>query len=218
MTALGHTSRVAPRVEEVAATQAPVVRTAIYARVSTADQDPGLQLDDLRRVAKQRGWLVVTEYVDAHTGAHKGPQRRQLMQNAHRGFFNLVAVWRFDRLARSPRDLLLAVDTCADLGINSLRVRETFDTSTPIGWATLTILVAVAELERNIIRDRVKADLDRVRRQDQLLGRPRRDVDVRRAMAMLEGGRSQRSVAMALKVPRSTLRRAIERELAKEES
>jgi len=185
-------------------------------RVSTTDQDPGLQLEDLRRAAVQRGWQVVAEYVDTHTGAREGPQRRQLMQDAHRGLFDLVAVWRFDRFARSARDLLLAVDTFADLGIDFVSVREAFDTSTPVGRATVTILAAVAELERNIIRERVKAGLDRVRRQGQLLGRPRRDVDVRRAMEMLEAGRSQRSVAMALKVPRSTLRRAIERELAKE--
>lgn len=187
------------------------IKCAVYARVSTRDQDTAMQLDELRQVAHRRGWEIIDEYVDTITGAKEGPERRRLLQDAHRGRFEQVVCWRFDRFARSARDLLFALDTLDSLGVKFTSIKEAFDTATPIGRATLTILAAVAELERNIIKERVAAGLERARRKGKRLGRPQRVVDVDRARQMLDEGRTQRQVAMALKVPRSTLRRALAR-------
>ena len=189
----------------------PTVRVALYARVSTDHQNTAMQLDELRQVAQQRGWKVESEYVDTISGAQEGPERRRLIKDAHRGRFDQVLVWRFDRFARSAKDLLLALDTLTSVGVGFASVREAFDTTTPIGRATVTILAAVAELEKNIIRERVCAGLDRARKNGKRLGRPRRVVDVDRALQLLAEGRSQRQVAVALKIPRATLRAALAR-------
>jgi DNA invertase Pin-like site-specific DNA recombinase len=153
----------------------------------------------------------VAEYTDTISGSKEGPGRRKLLEDAHRGMFDLVLCWRFDRFARSAKDLLLALDTLTSLGVGFSSVREAFDTTTPVGRATVTILAAVAELEKSIIRERVQAGLDRARRKGIKLGRPERDVDVARALEMMTEGKTQRQVAMALRVPRSTLRRALDR-------
>lgn len=187
-------------------------RVAIYIRVSTGHQDAEMQEDDLLAAARQRGWEVVQVYSDTITGSKEGPKRSLMLQDAHRGVFDHVMVWRFDRFARSAKDLLLAVDTLTSLGVEFSSLREAFNTGSAVGRATLTILGAVAELEKNIIRERVNAGLDRAKRKGVKLGRPEREVDVERAREMLASGRTQRQVAMALRVPRSTLRRALQRE------
>ena len=186
-------------------------RVALYARVSTGHQNHEMQLHELREIARQRGWVIVGEYEDTISGSKEGPERRRLLQDAHRNLFQQVLVWRFDRFARSARDLLLALDTLTSIGVGFASVREAFDTTTPIGRATVTILAAVAELERNIIRERIGAGLERARRKGKRLGRPRRVVDVDRVRQLLAEGRSQREIAVALKIPRSTLRAAIGR-------
>jgi len=190
-----------------------VIKVALFARVSTVEQNTDLQLDELRRVAVARGWSIVGEYVDQGvSGSKEGPERRRLMADAHRGMFEAVLVWRFDRFARSAKDLLFAVDVLASLNVGFASVRESFDTTSPIGRATLTILAAVAELERNIITERVVAGLDRAKAKGKKLGRPRREFDLDRARDMIAAGKTQRQVAMALKVPRSTLRRGLAEE------
>ena len=187
------------------------MRVALYARVSTSDQDPEMQLEELKQAATQRGWAVADVYCDTISGSKEGPERTRMLRDAHVGRFDTVMVWRFDRFGRSSRDLLLAVDTLFNLGVGFCSMREAFDTSTPIGKATLTILSAVAELERNIIRERVIGGLERAKRKGVKLGRPEREVDIERAKEMLAAGRTQRQVAMALRVPRTTLRRALAR-------
>jgi len=186
-------------------------KVALYLRVSTSEQDTEMQEDELRQAALQRGWEVVDVYRDTISGSKEGPERHRLMQDAHRGIFDHVMVWRFDRFARSAKDLLLALDTLSSLGVEFSSLREAFETSSPVGRATMTILGAVAELERNIIRERVQAGLDRARRRGVKLGRPAREVDVARARQMIADGRTQRQVAMALRVPRTTLRRILDR-------
>ena len=162
----------------------PTPRAALYARVSTHHgQDVGLQLDALREVAAARGWVVVEEFVDE--GISGAKQRRPaldaLMAAARAGEIDVVAVWRFDRFARSVGHLLQALDEFRTLGVEFLSLRENIETTTPMGRAMFTLCAVVSELEREIIRERVQAGVDRARRQGKQLGRPRRDLDLRAA-------------------------------------
>ena len=189
-------------------------RAALYARVSTSDkgQDPELQLEDLRRLADQRGWAVTQEYVDTGVSGTKGsrPALDALMDDARRGRFDVVAVWRFDRFARSTQHLLRALEEFRALGVDFVSQREAIDTSTPMGKMVFTMIAAVAELEASLIRERVQAGVDRARRQGKKLGRPRRELDLRAARILLDQGHSQREVAEMLGVPRGTLRRRLQ--------
>ena len=187
------------------------IRAVFYCRVSTSDQNAQMQLDELHRAAEQRGWIITGKYVDTISGSKEGPERHRMMQDAQRGLFDTVMVWRFDRFGRSAKDLLLALDHLSNLGIAFVSIKEALDTNTIAGRMVLTMLGAVAEMEKSIIKERITAGLDRAKRNGKRLGRPERTVDVERAMTLLAEGRSQRSVAMALRVPRSTLRRAIKR-------
>ena len=191
-----------------------MTRAALYARTSTSDkgQDPELQLEDLRRLAEQRGWMVVDEYVDEGVSGTKDarPALDALMDDARRGRLDVVAVWRFDRFARSTQHLLRALEEFRALGVDFMSQREAVDTSTPMGRMVFTMIGAVAELEAALIRERVQAGVDRARRQGKKLGRPRRELDLRAARILLDQGHSQREVAEMLKVPRGTLRRRLQ--------
>ena len=150
------------------------MKIALYARVSTDGQDPEVQLQALRAHAIQRGWTIVEEFVDhGFSGAkEKRPALDRLMKAAWAGKFQAVLVFRFDRFARSPKHLLTALEQFRSLKINFISLQEQFDTSTPIGHAMFLIIGAMAQLERDIIRERVKAGLDRARSRGIRLGRP----------------------------------------------
>ena len=191
-----------------------MTRAALYARTSTSGkgQDPELQLEDLRRLAEQRGWTIIEEYIDAGISGTKDarPALDALMDDARRGRLDVVAVWRFDRFARSTQHLLRALEEFRALGVDFMSQREAVDTSTPMGRMVFTMIGAVAELEAALIRERVQAGVDRARRQGKTLGRPRRDLDLRAARILLDRGHSQRVVAEMLSVPRGTLRRRLQ--------
>lgn len=156
------------------------MRAAIYARVSTHNgQDPEMQLRELREYCQRRGWYGVTEYVDVGiSGAkEKRPELDRLLADAHRREFDAVVVWRFDRFARSVSHLLRALETFCSLGIDFVSLSEQVDTSTPAGKLVFTVLGAVAELERSLIVERVRAGLRNARAKGKRLGRPRRAVD-----------------------------------------
>ncbi len=181
------------------------VRAAIYARVSTAHQDHALQLDALRQLAGQRGWAV-TEYIDQASGSGRRlPRRDAMMADARTGKLDLVAVWRFDRFARSLKDLLDALDGFHQWHVEFLSLQEGIDTSTSMGRMVFAIIGALAEFEKNLIRERVVAGLDTAKRR----GSPKTPVDVRRALGLREQGLSWREIAKALGVDQSTLRRAL---------
>lgn len=150
------------------------MRVAIYARVSTADQNPAMQICELRDYCKRRGWTVADEYVDAAVSGvkEKRPQLDKLMADAHKRRFDVVCVWRFDRFARSVAHLLRALETFKALGIEFISYSEQLDTSTPAGKMVFTVLGAVAELERSLIAERVKAGLRNARAKGTRLGRP----------------------------------------------
>ena len=188
------------------------VRSALYARVSTSGhgQDVGLQLDELRQVAAQRGWEPVA-YVDEGVSGSKDrrPALDRLMADARAGRLDLVAVWRFDRFARNTAHLLAAMEEFRALGVHFVSLREQVDTSTPMGKAMFTIISAISELERDLIRERVVAGVRRAQAAGKHCGRPRVDLDLRPALALLREGRSLKEVSAILKVSRATLRRRL---------
>ncbi|MGK3997595.1 recombinase family protein [Sorangium sp. So ce1024] len=143
--------------------------------MSTSDQSVDLQLDGLRHLAEQRRWAVVGEYVDHGISGAKDrrPELDRLMKDAHRGKLDLVACWRFDRFARAVRHLVIALDDFRARGIDFISMHDGIDTSTPAGRFSFTIIAAMAELERELIRERTKAGLQAAKRRGAKLGRPR---------------------------------------------
>ena len=189
------------------------MRVALYARVSTSDrgQDPELQLGELRQVAAQRGWTIIGEFCDVGLSGSvaRRPDLDRLMTMARGGKLDAVAVWRFDRFARSTQHLLTALGEFRTFGVEFVSLREQIDTTTPIGKAVFTIVAAVAELERDLIRERVQAGVDRAKAAGKHCGRPKVELDLRAARALLDQGRALREVASMLGLPRSTLRRRL---------
>ncbi len=187
-------------------------RAALYARVSTTNhgQDVGLQLDELRLVAAQRGW-VVSEYIDAGISGSvdRRPGLDRLMADARAGKIDIVAVWRFDRFARDTRHLLVSMEEFRAVGVDFVSLREQVDTSTPLGKAMFTILSAISELERDLIRERVLAGVRRAQAAGKHCGRPRADLDLRPALALLREGRDLKDTARILRLDRNTLRRRL---------
>lgn len=199
-----------------------MTRVVLYARTSTADgrQDLGLQLEELRTVAAQRGWSVVAEVTDQASGASEDrPGLNSLVRDAATAKFDVVAVWRLDRLARSLRQLLNTIDALAGHGVGLVSLHDAgVDTTSPAGRLVLQVFGAVAEFERALIRDRVRAGVARAQatgrtRSGRPIGRPRRVVDVDRVRELRASGRSWRSIAKALHVPRRTVRRALSNDL-----
>ena len=192
-------------------------RAALYARVSTSHQgqDVGLQLDELRQVAAQRGWCVVSEHIDdGRSGADRTrPALAAALEDARLGQFDLLAIWKIDRLVRDTRHLLEVVAQLEGWGVGLASLRDShIDTSTAQGRFTLQILSSVAELEKAMIRERVVAGIERARRRGVTLGRPRVRVDMRPVRAMLTQGYSIRQTAAAMGLSERTLRRRIAEE------
>src|SRR5258708_18478275 len=149
------------------------MRAAIYARVSTTNgQDPTMQTRELREYIERRGWQLAGEYVDVGISGtkEKRPELDRLITDAHRRRFDVVAVWRFDRFARSVSHLLRALETFQALGIHFVSLSEQMDTTTPTGKMVFTVLGAVAELERSLIAERVRAGLRHARAKGKTLG------------------------------------------------
>jgi len=189
------------------------LRAALYARVSTLNgQDVGLQLDELRQVAGQRGWEVVAEFCDEGLSGAKTerPGLHRMLEQAREGRIDLVAIWKLDRLARSVAHLLHLADSLNAWGVGLVSVRDAHvDTTTPAGRFTLQILGAVAELERSLIRERVVAGVRRAQASGKHCGRPKVELDLRPAVALLEQGRSLKETSRILGLSRNTLRRRL---------
>ena len=189
-------------------------RVAIYARVSTLkDQDPQLQVDELRQVAEQRGWTVVGTFVDRGVSGSKDrrPQLDLLMDKVHRGGVDVVAVWKFDRFARSVRHLVMALDEFRARRVDFFSSRDAIDTSTPAGRFVFAVIAAVAELERELIRERTRAGLQAARRRGARLGRPRARFDLDKAVELRGAGQSYEAIATLLRVSVGTIHGAISR-------
>jgi DNA invertase Pin-like site-specific DNA recombinase len=187
------------------------MKAAIYARVSTANngQDPTMQTRELREYCERRGWAVAGEYVDIGISGtkEKRPELDRLLGEAHRRRFDAVVVWRFDRFARSVSHLLRALETFKSLGIEFVSLSEQVDTSTPTGKMVFTVLGAVAELERSLIVERVRAGLRNARAKGKSLGRPRVAVDAARIAALRSQGLSWARIGERLGLGEGTVRR-----------
>src|SRR5687767_5197198 len=151
------------------------MKAAIYSRVSTVDQTCENQLLELRRYADARGWIVTREYVDEGVSGAKErrPALDALVKDAKRRRIDVVVCWRLDRLGRNLRHLVTLLDEIQGLGVSFVSLGEGIDCTTPAGKLQLHILAAVAEFERERIRERVLAGLQRARVQGKRLGRPK---------------------------------------------
>jgi DNA invertase Pin-like site-specific DNA recombinase len=187
------------------------MKAAIYARVSTANngQDPTMQTRELREYCERRGWTITGEYVDVGISGTKEKrlQLDRLMADAHKRSFDVIAVWKFDRFARSVSHLLRALDTFRVLGIEFVSLSESLDTATPSGRMVFTVLGAVAELERSLIVERVKAGLRNARAKGKRLGRPSKNIDATTVAALRSQGASWRAISEKLGVGVGTLYR-----------
>lgn len=207
---------VAPPVNLTPATQdAPrKTRAAIYARISTTNsgQSPEMQLRELREHAQRRDWEITCEYVDEGISGAKDrrPALDRLMVDAHRRRFDVVLVWRFDRFARSVTHLLRALDTFRALGLEFVSLSEALDTATPAGRMTFTVLGAVAELERSLIAERVKAGIRNARARGVRLGRPKVVADVATIGRLRAQDRSWRSIGRELGIAAETAKKSFE--------
>ena len=185
-------------------------RAVLYARVSTLDQQPETQLLDLRRLAEQRGFEIVREYVDRISGAKaKRPALDQMLAAAHRRECDVVLVWAADRLARSVRHFLEVLDTLNHLGIEFVSFRENLDTGGPLGRAVVVIVSAVAELERNLIIERVRAGLRRARLEGRQLGRRPLEIDRLALLRDRARGLSLGQLAKAYRISRTSVARVL---------
>ena len=183
------------------------IRAALYARVCTTNgQDPEMQVRELREYCRRRRWAVAREYVDVGISGTKAKRSEldRLMADAQRRRLDAVVVWRFDRFARSVSHLLRALENFRALGVEFVSLSEQVDTSTPTGKMVFTVLGAVAELERSLIVERVRAGLRNARAKGKRLGRPRKALDLNRIALLRAEGASWRAVGARLGVSPAT--------------
>jgi len=182
------------------------MRIATYSRVSTLNQDTDMQTRELREYCARRGWDLVHEYVDEGVSGAKEsrPALNSLMLDARKRRFDAIAVWKFDRMARSVTHLLRVLDEFRSLGIEFISLSESIDTSTPTGKMVFTVLGAVAELERSLISERVRAGLRNARAKGKTLGRPKCDVSRSEIQRLRAQGASWRVIGRNLGVSATT--------------
>jgi DNA invertase Pin-like site-specific DNA recombinase len=187
-------------------------RVAIYARVSTTNhgQDASLQTRELRQFAEARGWQLAGEYVDAGVSGAKDsrPELNRLMLDAKRRRFDVVLVWKLDRFGRSLRHLVNALAEFESLGVAFVSLSDNLDLSTASGRLMFNIIGAMAEFERALIQERVKAGIRNARAKGKRLGRPSKVVDVAAVTMLRRQGTSWRAISHRLGVGLGTVYRA----------
>jgi DNA invertase Pin-like site-specific DNA recombinase len=170
-----------------------------------------MQLSELREYASRRGWTITTEYIDQGVSGSKEsrPELNQLMADAHRRKFDAVLVWKIDRFGRSLKHLVNALaDLCA-YGVAFVSFRDNLDLSTPSGRLMFQIIGAMAEFERSLIQERVRAGLRNARAKGKKFGRPRVHVDADRVAALRREGLSWSQVCRTLNVSKGSAQRSI---------
>jgi DNA invertase Pin-like site-specific DNA recombinase len=192
--------------------QSATVRAAIYARVSTTNkgQDPAMQTRELRDFCGRRGWKIADEFVDTGVSGSKEhrPALDRLLSLCRRRAVDAVVVYRYDRFARSLRQLVNTLEDFRALGIDFVSLHEGVDTSTPNGRLIFGIFASIAEFERELIRDRVRSGLAAVKARGKRLGRPRVLVDASRIASLRKLGRSWREITLETGVSKGTAQRA----------
>jgi DNA invertase Pin-like site-specific DNA recombinase len=181
-------------------------RAGLYMRVSTLDQHPETQLLDLRQMAAQRGYEIVLEYTDKVSGTKaRRPGLDQMLADARRGRFDVVLVWASDRIARSVKHFLEVLDELNRLKVEFISFREQIDTGGPLGRAIVVIIGAIAELERNLIIERVRAGMRRARLEGRPIGRQPLDLDREAILRDHQRGQSLGQIARTYRISRTTV-------------
>ena len=182
-------------------------RAAIYARVSTRDQNPDMQIQELRQYAKARDFTVTHEFVDHESGAKESrPELDKLWQVVKARDVDVVLVWKFDRFSRSTKQLINALSEFENLGVDFISKTDQIDTTSPAGRALFTMISAFAQFERDIISERIKAGLDRARAEGREPGRPPRpDAQKQEIRKLRQQGLSYTQIANKTGIPRSTV-------------
>jgi len=187
-----------------------VKRAALYMRVSTVDQHPETQFHDLRQMAAQRGYEIVAQFTDRISGVKaRRPGLDALMRDARRGRFDVVLVWASDRIARSVKHFLDVLDELNRLNIEFISFREQIDTGGPLGRAIVVIIGAIAELERNLIIERVRAGMRRARLEGRPIGRRPLELDHIAILRDRQRGQSLGQLAKSYRVSRTTIHRVL---------
>lgn len=193
-------------------------RVALYLRTSTLDQHPETQLYDLRQMAAQRGYEIVREFTDQISGTKaRRPGLDQLMADARRGHFDVVMAWASDRIARSVRHFLEVLDELNRLNVEYVSFREQLDTGGPLGRAIVVIIGAIAELERNLIIERVRAGMRRAKLEGRHIGRRPLDLDREAILRDRHSGQSLGQIAKAHRISRATVHKIVHSEMASEQ-
>jgi DNA invertase Pin-like site-specific DNA recombinase len=180
------------------------MKVAAYARVSTNNhhQDPEVQLRDMRELCQRKGWELLEPYVDKGISGTKSsrPELNRLMADAEQKKFDAVIVWKFDRFARSTSHLLKSLETFRGLGIEFISLTEGVDTSTAVGKLVFTILGGVAEMERSVTVERIKAGLRNAKAKGRVPGKKRQQLDFAAIKERMQAGESLRKVAASLDI------------------
>ena len=185
-------------------------RAALYMRVSTVDQNEATQLYDLQVLASQRGFQIVREYRDKISGTKaRRPGLDQFMADARRGEFDVLLVWACDRVARSVKHFLEVLDEMSRLNIEFVSFRENLDTGGALGRAIVVIISVVAELERSLIVERVRAGMRRARLEGRHIGRPALELDRLAILNHRAHGQSLGQIAKTFQISRTTVARII---------
>lgn len=190
------------------------MRAATYLRVSRSDQSSQLQADETHELVQRRGWKRVLEFADEGiSGSHdRRPGLQAMLTAARKRRFDVLVVYRADRLFRSLRELVTTLDELHELGVAFVSVHESWDSTTANGRLLMQVVGAFAEFERNVLRERTRSGLEATRRRGTRLGRPRQTVDVIEARKLRANGLSWERVAERLNVSRATLLRTVRAE------
>jgi DNA invertase Pin-like site-specific DNA recombinase len=190
-----------------------ISRVALYARVSTLNgQNPEMQLAELREYASRRGWHVVGEYVDLGVSGSKEsrPELNRMMKDAHARKFDALICWKLDRLGRSLKHLVTTIEDLAAYGVSFACLRDNLDLSTPSGRLMMHVIAAMAEFERELIKERVTAGIHAARKRGVRIGRPKTYVSPDRVREMRDAGTPWRAIARKLKIGTGTACRALQ--------
>ena len=186
-------------------------KVGLYLRVSTSGQTCENQRLELETYCQRQDWTITKVYEDAGFSGSKAnrPALNDMLKDAGKGKFQVLVVWKIDRLARSVADLLNILSTLRSYGVDFCSTTQAIDTTTSYGKMVMTFLGAIAEFERDTIVERVKSGLERAKAQGVKLGRPRTGFDVHRALQMKQNGSSWGDIAKELKVSSATIRRSL---------
>ena len=187
-------------------------RIAIYARVSTNEQHPEMQLAEIREYASRRGWTVAGEYIDIGVSGSKEsrPELNRMMKDAHARRFDAVVCWKLDRLGRSLKHLVTLIEDLAAYGVSFVSLRDNLDLSTPAGRLMMHVIAAMAEFERELIKERVTAGIQAARRRGVRIGRPRTYVSPDKVRELRESGTPWRRIAKTMGIGVGTACRALQ--------